>query len=206
MDQTTSNRALAPKEHFGFLIYRTEYKNEAQWMRFMAFLKYQARHSLANEGILEFYEDIDWKVIVTMPSKHTLRHVLIYQDAPGEGEYQVCERFNQWLDSGEERENPENYRYHACVLVCQAFLDFVDQFMKGKSLENDGAVDKDGATFVLVVSRHKKEGSVLVSIPHLIPRAGDMIAMRGEGVGWQLLWVPKGKIATARTEIEKILG
>lgn len=48
----------------GFLIYRTGCKDSSQWERFMAFFKYQVRHSLEVDDTLCFYDHIDWKVIV----------------------------------------------------------------------------------------------------------------------------------------------
>jgi hypothetical protein len=75
--------------------------------------------------------------------------------------------------------------------------------MEGKSLESDDAVDEQDTTFFTVVSRDEEEGEMSVSIPHL-PRAGDIIAMQGEGVGWQLLQVPYGGVATSQTEFERL--
>jgi hypothetical protein len=67
-DLNSSNQNAALQEHYGFVIYRTDYTDDAQWERFMAFLKYQARHSLTTEGNPEFYDEIDWKVMVDMHS------------------------------------------------------------------------------------------------------------------------------------------
>jgi hypothetical protein len=110
-------------------------------------------------------------------------------------------RFNEWLDSNEEIYDPENYRYLACIMVCEDFCDIVDDFMKGKSLEDKSAVDEDDLTFVLLISKYEEQGEVLVSISHLMPRAGNMITERDEGQGWETLWLPMGEIATASTEI-----
>jgi hypothetical protein len=111
-------------------------------------------------------------------------------------------RFNRWLESGEECPNPENYRYHAFVAVDKVHCDFVDQFMEGKSLESDDAVDEQDITLLTVVSRDEEEGEMSVFIPHLL-RAGGIIAMQGEGVSWQLLQVPYGGVATSQTEFER---
>ena len=78
--------------------------------------------------------------------------------------------------------------------------------MEGKSLEDDSAVDENDETFVMLISRWEEEEDIFVSIRHLIPRAGDTIAMQGEGGGWQSLWVPMGEIASGRTEMEKMYG
>jgi hypothetical protein len=76
--------------------------------------------------------------------------------------------------------------------------------MEGRSLEGNDAVDEQETTFLNVVSTDKEEGETFVSIPHLIPRAGDIIAMQGEGMGWQLLQGPYGSIATSKTECERL--
>lgn len=91
-------------------------------------------------------------------------------------------------------------------MVCEDFCDIVDDFMNGKSLEDESAVDKDDWTFVMLISRYEEQGEVLVSIPHLIPRAGNMITERDEGQGWEKLWLPMGEIATARSEIVAYFG
>ncbi|KAF9735672.1 hypothetical protein PMIN03_008190 [Paraphaeosphaeria minitans] len=187
-DQNTSSQNPPPQEHYGFVFYRAESIDDAQWERFMAFLKYQVRHSLASEGNPQFYDEIDWKVF----------------DAHGETTSEIRHRFNRWLETGEESTNPENYRYLAFVVVYKISCDFVDQFMEGKSLQDDDAVDERDTTFLAVVSRDEEEGETLVSIPYLIPRAGDIIALQGEGMGWQLLQEPFGRIATSRTEFDRL--
>lgn len=63
-----SDHDAVPQEHYGFVIYRADDTDDAQWERFMAFLKYQVRHSLFKEDLVEFYDEIDWKVVVNMPS------------------------------------------------------------------------------------------------------------------------------------------
>lgn len=76
--------------------------------------------------------------------------------------------------------------------------------MEGRSLDCDDAVDDNEKTFLTVVSGDQEEGDMFVSIPYLIPRAGNIITMQGEGQGWQFLQVPYGRIASARTEIDKL--
>lgn len=112
-----------------------------------------------------------------------------------------CRRFNEWLDFGEEIFDPENYRYSARIMVWEKFCDIVDDFMKGKSLEDKSAVDEDNLTFVILISKYEEQDEILVSISYLMLRAENMITERDEGQGWEILWLPMGEIATASTEI-----
>lgn len=52
------------KKPYGFIIYRGDYRDDAQWDRFMAYLKHQTRQGLEDDGIPELYDRMDWKVIV----------------------------------------------------------------------------------------------------------------------------------------------
>jgi hypothetical protein len=54
----------ANKERYGFIIYRCDYSDDAQWERFMAYLKNQTRRGMESENNLELYDRMDWKVIV----------------------------------------------------------------------------------------------------------------------------------------------
>lgn len=54
----------APKRHHGFIIYRGDYSDDAQWERFMAYLKYQTRRGLEEEDKPQLYDCMDWKVMV----------------------------------------------------------------------------------------------------------------------------------------------
>jgi hypothetical protein len=54
----------ANKERYGFIIYRCDYSDDAQWERFMAYLKNQTRRGMESENSLELYDRMDWKVIV----------------------------------------------------------------------------------------------------------------------------------------------
>jgi len=72
MDRTTTKRRLpsptpTKKEHYGFVIYRTAHKEQAQWERFMTYLKHQVRSSLEAKSMPEYYDHLDRKVIVYTP-------------------------------------------------------------------------------------------------------------------------------------------
>jgi len=54
----------APQKYHGFIIYRGDYSDDAQWERFMAYLKHQTHRGLEKEGKLQLYSLIDWKVMV----------------------------------------------------------------------------------------------------------------------------------------------
>lgn len=86
-------------------------------------------------------------------------------------------------------------------MVWEKFCDIVDDFMKGKSLEDKSAVDEDNLTFVILISKYEEQDEVLVSISYLMLRAENMITERDKGQGWEILWLPMGEIATASTEI-----
>jgi hypothetical protein len=63
-NQNLMNHNATPQEQYGFVFYRTDYTDDAQWNRFVALLKYQALHSLTQEGNPELYDAMDWKVMV----------------------------------------------------------------------------------------------------------------------------------------------
>lgn len=48
----------------GFVIYRTDYSDEEQWDRFMAFLNNQAHRGLIEDGQGDMIQYLDWKVQV----------------------------------------------------------------------------------------------------------------------------------------------
>ncbi|KAF1976258.1 hypothetical protein BU23DRAFT_597123 [Bimuria novae-zelandiae CBS 107.79] len=171
----------SPEERHGFVLYRTAYANDAQWTRFMAYLKHQVQSSLERENIVGFFDRIYWKVVNADPDDGT------YQIRNGSS---PLRHFNTWLNSGEEKVNLRNYSYLACVLVVQPFLDFVDEWVGAKTLGVDDVWDEHGATFVEVVPKHEEEGDVLVGISRLIPRADEFIEM-----GWECLAVPVGEVA-----------
>ena len=56
------------KTPYGFVIYRGDYKDDAKWERFMAYLKQQTRRNLEAEGIPEQWDRMDWKVMVKTPN------------------------------------------------------------------------------------------------------------------------------------------
>jgi hypothetical protein len=182
----------ANKERYGFIIYRCDYSDDAQWERFMAYLKNQTRRGMESENSLELYDRMDWKVIVKSlrnNSHNALLYMLIillpivvtrYARRRARGNLRVrpsnltvskchsadlCRRFDKWLESGEEEVDTENYRYRACVLVNQACLDCLDDFMKDRSLETDDILtlhDHMGFTFIILVSRYKDYGGDIV--------------------------------------------
>jgi hypothetical protein len=49
---------------YGFIIFRGDYSDDAQWERYMAYLKNQTRSGLESEDLGHLYDRIDWKVIV----------------------------------------------------------------------------------------------------------------------------------------------
>lgn len=49
---------------YGFIIFRGDYRDDAQWERYMAYLKNQARRGLESEDLGHLYDRMDWKVIV----------------------------------------------------------------------------------------------------------------------------------------------
>lgn len=57
---------------YGFIIFRGDYSDDAQWERYMAYLKYWAKIGLEDENLAHLYDRIDWKVIVRL-SKNCIR-------------------------------------------------------------------------------------------------------------------------------------
>jgi hypothetical protein len=55
---------------YGFIIYRGDYKDDAKWERFMAYLKQETRRNLESDGTPEQWNRMDWKVIVNTPSAY----------------------------------------------------------------------------------------------------------------------------------------
>jgi hypothetical protein len=66
-EENVANGTSTRAKPYGFIIYRADYSDEAQWERFLAFLKHQVRTALARDGNNELYNLVDWKVQV-----HTL--------------------------------------------------------------------------------------------------------------------------------------
>lgn len=70
-EENAANVTSTGAKRYGFIIYRAEYSDEAQWERFLAFLKHQVRTALARDGHNELYNLIDWKVQVnTLTTLH----------------------------------------------------------------------------------------------------------------------------------------
>lgn len=70
--------------------------------------------------------------------------------------------------------------------------------MEGKSLENDDPIDlidTEGFTFAILVSRFEEEDWIMVSTSFLMPRAGDIIMMQGEGRGWDEIFEEQGTVS-----------
>ena len=70
--------------------------------------------------------------------------------------------------------------------------------MEGKSLENDDPIDlidTEGFTFAFLVSRFEEEDWIMVSTSFLMPRAGDIIMMQGEGRGWDEIFEEQGTVS-----------
>ena len=63
----STNKGPSSQQGEGFIIFRHGAIDDLQWERFMAFFKYQVRHSLHSEGESWFYDRIDWKTIVRSP-------------------------------------------------------------------------------------------------------------------------------------------
>jgi len=67
----------ANKEHYGFIIYRCDYSDDAQWEQFMAYLKNQTRRGMESENNLELSDRMDWKVIVkSLSITHTTHYFM----------------------------------------------------------------------------------------------------------------------------------
>ncbi|KAF2709025.1 hypothetical protein K504DRAFT_534567 [Pleomassaria siparia CBS 279.74] len=169
---------------YGFIIYRGDYGDDAQWERYMAYLKHQTRTGLEDEGEAELFDLMDWKVISS-------------PDMQDEDPDEIRERFRKWLQSGEEKFDANSYRHRACLYVNQACLECLDLFMEDKSLETDDPLtlcDISGITFGILVSRRKHEDWVMVGMSYLMPNAGDTIMEYGSGCGWHDIYVPQGDV------------
>ena len=170
---------------YGFIIFRGDYSDDAKWERYMAYLKNQTRRGLESEDLVELYDRMDWKVI----SSPDLQDI---------GPEAIREKFQEWLESGEEEFNSNSYRHRACIYVDECCLDCHDGFMEGKSLENDDPIDlidTEGFTFAILVSRFEEEDWIMVSTSFLMPRAGDIIMMQGEGRGWDEIFEEQGTVS-----------
>lgn len=53
-----------PVKPYGFIIYRSDYSDDARWEQFMTSLKHQTCGGLESEYKSHLYDRIDWKVIV----------------------------------------------------------------------------------------------------------------------------------------------
>lgn len=62
------------KTPYGFIIYRGDYKDDAKWERFMAYLKQQTRWNLEEEGTPEQWDRMDWKIIVKALNTYWAAH------------------------------------------------------------------------------------------------------------------------------------
>lgn len=70
--------------------------------------------------------------------------------------------------------------------------------MRNKSLENDEPLDlfdSNGFTYGILVSRFEEEPWVMVGTSYLMPRAGFIIMMMGEGRGWAEIYREPGEIS-----------
>ena len=70
--------------------------------------------------------------------------------------------------------------------------------MEDKSLENDNLIDlldTEGFTFAILVSRFEDEDWIMVGTSFLMPRAGDIIMMQGEGRGWAEIYREQGTVS-----------
>ncbi|KAL1598009.1 hypothetical protein SLS60_008497 [Paraconiothyrium brasiliense] len=190
------------RQRVGFVVYRTDYRDDAQWARFMAFLNNQAHTGLIDDGKGDIIKYLDWRVQVCPPTSHqqtiSLTETQSTPDLQGANEIEVRKRFNDWLQSGEE-DPDDSYRYRACVLVDDVSLDAVDEWMEGKSLDDDDPLtlfDRRGRVSVWLVSRHEEEGEFEVGLSYLFPTVAFLIQMEGEGQGWDAVAVPLGETAT----------
>lgn len=74
-----------------------------------------------------------------------------------------CRHFNKGLKSGEEKVNPNSYRYRACLYIDEGCSTCHNVFMRGKSLDTDNPldlVDTKGFTFAYLVSRLRKRAGL----------------------------------------------
>lgn len=70
--------------------------------------------------------------------------------------------------------------------------------MEGKDLEKDDPLDLfdgEGFTFAILISRFVEEDWIMVGTSYLMPRAGDIIMMQGEGRGWDEIFREQGTIS-----------
>ena len=70
--------------------------------------------------------------------------------------------------------------------------------MEDKSLENDNLIDlldTEGFTFAILVSRFEDEDWIMVGTSVLMPRAGDIIMMDGEGRGRAEIFQVQGTVS-----------
>jgi|SRR5690242_13271579 len=110
-------------------------------------------------------------------------------------------QLNKWLVSGEEKVNPNSYRYRACLYIGEGCLTCHDVFMRGKLLDTDNPldlVDTKGFTFAYLVSGFKEEGWVMVTPGSLMPRAGQSLMHEGEYRGWAEIYREAGDIVVDR--------
>jgi hypothetical protein len=74
------------KTPYGFIIYRGDYKDDAKWERFMAYLKQETRRNLESDGTPEQWDRMDWKVMVYMlPPSKQLRWIWARRKGEGPG-------------------------------------------------------------------------------------------------------------------------
>jgi hypothetical protein len=55
---------LGSAKSYGFIIFRGDYSDDAQWERYMTYLKNQTQSGLKSEDLGHLYDRIDWKVLV----------------------------------------------------------------------------------------------------------------------------------------------
>ncbi|KAF1965429.1 hypothetical protein BU23DRAFT_604210 [Bimuria novae-zelandiae CBS 107.79] len=165
----------------GFVIYRTDYRDDENWNRFMAYLNNQAHSGLSDPEL---------------------------QDA---GPIEIRERFNKWLKSGEEAPDDSYRYMACVLVDSATLNSvdrwMKDKTLEDDRLT---LFDARGRTSVWLVSCHEEEGEFEVGISYLFPQVAYLIQMdRDEGSAWDEVAVPLGKGLIAKKvqqEVEKETG
>lgn len=74
----------------------------------------------------------------------------------------------------------------------------LDNFMSGESLETDEdstLIEGHGFPFGVLISKYEEEDFAMVGMSYLKPRAGEILMMQGEGLGWKEVAGPDGDIS-----------
>ncbi|KAH8666109.1 hypothetical protein BGZ61DRAFT_558943 [Ilyonectria robusta] len=113
-------------QHWGFVIYRCAYANNAQWESYLEFLKATMQDELEFDGLYTLlWKYLDWTVIED-PDK-----------LDGASKQDIRERFSEWSagrsverdGSGVDAPTVEDApRFHYCIYIDQKCLDTVDEY------------------------------------------------------------------------------